>query len=370
MATIESYDTQDGRRYMVRYRKPNRRQTMKRGFRTKRDAERFASEVEVSKDRGQYIDPRDARVTIGELGPGWLSRQTHLKPSSYRPLEIAWRVHVEPAWAEHRLSEVTHTEVQSWVSKLGETRGATTVKRAYGVLSSILDDAVRDRRLLANPASDVKTPRKVRKARTYLTHDQVHELAREAKGAGPVVLMLAYTGLRWGELVGLRVRDVDRKRRRLNVTQNAVEVGQEIVVGTPKSHESRSVPYLPMLDDVLEDACRSKLPDALVFPAPDGGFMRRPRTSEDSGSWFGGAVRRSGVPRLTPHDLRHTAASLAISSGAHVKAVQRMLGHASAAMTLDTYADLFDDDLDAVAAAMNVGALAAARRAHRPPDTA
>jgi integrase len=67
--------------------------------------------------------------------------------------------------------------------------------------------------------------------------------------------------------------------------------------------------------------------------------------------WFAGAVARSGVPRLTPHDLRHTAASLAISAGANVKAVQRMLGHASAAMTLDTYADLFDEDLDAVAIA-------------------
>jgi integrase len=74
--------------------------------------------------------------------------------------------------------------------------------------------------------------------------------------------------------------------------------------------------------------------------------------------WFMNAVRRAGlldpsIPRLTPHDLRHTAASLAISAGANVKAVQRMLGHASAAMTLDTYADLFDDDLDAVASKLN-----------------
>jgi integrase len=67
-------------------------------------------------------------------------------------------------------------------------------------------------------------------------------------------------------------------------------------------------------------------------------------------------VARSGVPRLTPHDLRHTAASLAISAGANVKAVQRMLGHASAAMTLDTYADLFDEDLDAVAIALHAAA--------------
>ena len=69
--------------------------------------------------------------------------------------------------------------------------------------------------------------------------------------------------------------------------------------------------------------------------------------------WFIKAVAESGVPRVTPHDLRHSAASLAVSAGANVKAVQRMLGHASAAMTLDVYADLFDDDLEAVATALN-----------------
>lgn len=70
-------------------------------------------------------------------------------------------------------------------------------------------------------------------------------------------------------------------------------------------------------------------------------------------SWFAGAVKRSGVPRITPHDLRHSAASFAVSAGANVKAVQKMLGHSSAAMTLDVYADLFDGDLDAVSDALD-----------------
>jgi integrase len=82
------------------------------------------------------------------------------------------------------------------------------------------------------------------------------------------------------------------------------------------------------------------------------------RLPHSQAGWFAQAVRRAqetdrAFPRVTPHDLRHTAASLAISAGANVKAVQRMLGHASAAMTLDVYADLFDDDLDAVAVALN-----------------
>lgn len=351
MATIESYETASGRRYMVRYRKPNRRQTTKRGFRTKRDAERFASEIEVAKDRGQYIDPRSARVSVGELGPAWLSRQTHLKPSSYRPLEIAWRVHVEPTWAGHRLSDITHTEVQDWVSTMSETRGATTVHRALAVLTGILDEAVRDRRLFASPATGVKTPRKVKKPRTYLTHPHVQALARESGQYAPVVLVMAYCGLRWGEMAALRTKDIDLARRRLRVEQNAVEVGHKFIVGTPKSHERRTVPFPQLLEASLREACKDKSPTALVFPAPDGNFMHN-----NTRGWFAGAVARSGVPRLTPHDLRHTAASLAISAGANVKAVQRMLGHASAAMTLDTYADLFDEDLDAVAIALHAAA--------------
>jgi integrase len=89
-----------------------------------------------------------------------------------------------------------------------------------------------------------------------------------------------------------------------------------------------------------------------------------PPSSQDG--WFAVAVRRCQkidyrVPRVTPRDLRHTTVSLAISSGANVKAVQRMLGHASAAMTLDTYADLFEDDLDTVAQALESARRGSAR---------
>ncbi|WP_305143005.1 hypothetical protein [Kocuria marina] len=94
MATIEPYETKGGRRYRVRYRTPDRRQTDKRGFTTKRDGERFARTVEVSKDRGEWVDPADARVTVGELAGSWLGGKQGLKPSSYRPLETSWRVHV------------------------------------------------------------------------------------------------------------------------------------------------------------------------------------------------------------------------------------------------------------------------------------
>jgi integrase len=192
--------------------------------------------------------------------------------------------------------------------------------------------------------------RKNKKRQVYLTHEQVEALAIEARAHGTLVRLLAYTGLRWGEAVALHVENVDFSRRRLQVDENAVTVGAELVVGTPKTHKRRSVPFPAFLAPELSAKCAGKPGRALVFG--DGDLhQRRP---DQRGGWFAYAKKRSDVREdLTIHHLRHIAASLAIASGANVKAVQRMLGHASAAMTLDVYADLFDDDLDTVSAALN-----------------
>jgi integrase len=264
-----------------------------------------------------------------------------------------WRValHV-PKWGLREVGAIRHSEVRSWVTHMTANNGAVTVIRAYGVLASLLDIAVRDRRIRENPARGVKLPKKKAKARVYLSHAQVLTLAGQA--AHPAMIyFLAYTGLRWGEATGLRVKDVDISRRRVQVRENAVIVNEMLHVGTPKSYVTRSVPYPDFLDDLIRALSLGKTRDQLLFG--DGNNHMLLPNSRDG--WFAGAVKRSqrlaaDFPRVTPHDLRHTAASLAISAGANVKAVQRMLGHASAAMTLDIYADLFDDDLDHVASAL------------------
>lgn len=349
MGTIEPYEAAAGRRYRVRYRTPNHKQTTKRGFRTKRDAELYLATVEVSKAKGEYIEVSASRERVRTLGETWLASQTHLKPSSLRPVEVAWRVHVEPVWGGVAIGDIRHSEVQSWISKLSANRGATTVLRAYGVLAGILDVAVRDRRLSSNPARGVNLPRKTKKKHRYLDADEVSRLAEASGSRALIVLVLSYCGIRWGEAAGLRVIDVDFDRRRLNVAENAVEVGGRIEVGTPKSHKQRSVPFPASLKWPLHQVCVGKDQQALVFPGADGDYMRRTRVSSGSRSWFKTALASADLPAMTLHDLRHTAASLAVSSGANVKAVQRMLGHASAAMTLDVYSDLFNDDLEDVA---------------------
>ena len=359
MGSIEPYDLHGKRRYTVRYRTPEQRQVKERGFTTKKAAEQRLLEVESSKVRGNFVDPAAGKITVGEIGPFWLEVQRgYLKPSTFRSIESTWRTHVQPRWGGVQITNIKFSAVQLWLTELGDLRGPTTVKRALGILSGILEIAVRDRRLHANPCLGARTPRKVPKGRTYLDHTQVRALAAESGRMGLLIQVMAYTGLRWGEAIGLRVRDVNLERRRLQVEQNAVEVGTEIIVGTPKGHERRSVAFPAVLTEPLTAQIAGKGYDDLLFPGRDGSFLRRTRSDAASAGWFAGAVRRAGVPRLTPRDLRHTAASLAVQSGANVLVIQRMLGHKSAAMTLDVYADLFDDDLDAVANLMNDAILA------------
>jgi integrase len=352
VATISRYQTASGATlYRVRYRTPDNRQTDKRGFTTKRDAERFAATVEVAKMRGEYVASAVGKVTIGELGPQWLDRQRgHMKPSSFRSYDSAWRTHVEPRWGTTRIADVRYSDVQAWVADLSAKRGPVIVRFAHSVLARILDDCVRDRMLASNPARGVKLPPKPPRRNVYLTAAQLDRLAEEAGRYRGLVLLLGVGGVRFGEAAALRVRDIDFLRRRISLHTNAVKVGGTFEVGTLKSNKNRTVVVPQFVIDALSATARRKDRDDLLWPSTSGGYLP-PSSSE---SWLAGAVTRCQAadptfPRVTAHDLRHTAASLAIHAGANPKVVQRMLGHASAAMTLDVYADLFESDLDAVA---------------------
>lgn len=353
MATIVKYAVQSGHRYMVRYRKPDGRTTDKRGFKTKREADAWASTVEVSKLRGEFVTDSAGRVTVSELGEARLeARRAVVKPTVHRVEGIDWRKRVLPRWGDRAVVSIRPSEITAWVAELHASGlSATVIARSFGILAGILDDAVTDRSLARNPARGVKLPRKRPAPRTYLTHAEVDALADACltPERALIVRLLAYTGLRWGEMVALRVRHLDMLRRRIHVEDNAPEVGGVPTPGTPKTHERRSVPFPAFLAADLARQCEGRGRDVLVFG--DGRkFVRRGKSGS---GWLDRAVVRAGVPRVTAHELRHTAASLAISAGATPLAVQRLLGHASAAMTLDTYSDLFEDDLDRVAEAMD-----------------
>ena len=241
--------------------------------------------------------------------------------------------------------------MKAWAASITRNgSSATVVNRAVGILAGILDDAVEHRALAFNPARRFKRgekPKKSPKRHVYLTEADVCRLAEESGRHADLVLILAFTGLRWGEAIALTVADVEFLKRRISVHRNAVQVGQDFEVGQTKGKENRTVPVAASVLSRLAARCEGRSASDLLFPARGGGHLKRP--SYDSTGWFNRAVERAQVQKITPHDLRHTCASLGVSSGANVLAVSRMLGHKDPSVTLRIYADLFDSDLDAVA---------------------
>ncbi len=245
------------------------------------------------------------------------------------------------------------------------------------MLSLVLDLAVKDGRLARNVAVGVNLPRTVRHEHRYLTHDQVEDLAtatgypseaskfssldaRANETYRLVVLFLGYTGVRFGEMAALRVGRLDLRRYRAVIAESVTPVqGQGLVWGTPNTHQRREVPIPRFLAAELAGHVADRNPDDLVFAGIRNGRPLRVSTFRTA---FSAAACAIGVPDLYPHQLRHTAASLAIASGADVKVVQQMLGHASATMTLDTYGHLFEDRLDEVGDAMDRAREAARQR--------
>jgi hypothetical protein len=155
------------------------------------------------------------------------------------------------------------------------------------------------------------------------------------------------TGLRFGEAAELRWRDVDIAGLRLRVTRSVTFVGGQPIVGTPKNGKDRTV----ALPATVAALLASGADDALAFPDSAGGWMR---ASDVRRRWWAKALADAGVPTdFKLHELRHTAASLAIRSGGNIKALQNMLGHASAGLTLDRYGHLYDSDVDTLGHAIN-----------------
>jgi integrase len=161
-----------------------------------------------------------------------------------------------------------------------------------------------------------------------------------------VVPVLALAGLRWGELAGLRVSDrvsVPGPGLRLRRAVLASGGGGALYVDTLKSNRARTVPLVVDLVPIVDRWSAGKAPDAWLFEAPRGGPLRESNWKRSVG--WSAATAAAGIPGFRVHDLRHTAASVWLAAGADPKVVQRILGHATAAMTMDLYGHLVDGNL-------------------------
>lgn len=225
------------------------------------------------------------------------------------------------------------------------------------ILAQALDWAVRDGLLAVNPARFVELPRLEKRERPWLEPASIDELA---EACGPpndlMVRLMGYQGLRFGELAGLRRRNVDLLHRRLSVTDTLVEIAGRLVPDTPKSHQARVMPLVDHLVEPLERhlANVDASPDAYLFEGARGGLLRY--TNWLHWVWKP-ACEQVGLVGVTPHALRHSTGKMLANAGVPTLAIKLIMGHASAAFTMDVYGHASPEDLAEAA-----DALAAYRR--------
>ncbi|MEU4184271.1 tyrosine-type recombinase/integrase [Streptomyces griseoluteus] len=345
-------------RYRVRWYGPDGKPKMKT-FARKVDAEIERTRTESRLNDGSYRDPAAARVKLAEVVESWLAVQIHLKRSTRARYRGVLDVHVIPKWGTTPLDRIHFEDIAEWLADLlsGEATGGRklsprSVRKAYVVLSRVLGYAVKARRLAVNPAVGVPLPKAAPADHVYLDDMQVDALANASGAYRVFIMLLAYTGLRWGEASALKVGRVDLDACRAHIVEAYAEDNGKLYLDTPKNHERRSVPIPRFLAEELKPHVQGRGDEELLFTAPQSGPLRARNFRQ---RFFAPAVVKAGLGHLnvTPHKLRHTAASLAIASGADVNVVQTMLGHKSATLTLDTYGHLFPDRLDEVSKKMH-----------------
>jgi len=307
-------------------------------FATKGDAQRWLSAAETDMTRGDWHDPRLGDVPFQEWADRWMATKAPtLGPATQDLYRYLLRKHVVPRFGSMTVGRITAAEVQAWLAEMHRTKlSPNTVAKAYRCLSGAMDGAV-DAGLIARSPCTLKGAGTERHAEMQVaTPEQVAELAT---AVGPrweaLVFAAAYSGLRWGELGGLRRCDVDLEANLVTVTRKLGEVNGTLSFSPPKTAAGKRTIGIPsfVARSLAVHIDLYALPgtDGLVFPSADGQPMRR---SNFRRRVWEPATTEVGMSGFRFHDLRHTAATLAAASGTSLKALMARIGHASAAAAL------------------------------------
>ena len=331
------------RPYEARYRGPDGRQRSK-SFTRKLDAQRWLTERERERHRGEWIDPALGRVRFDDWCERVQAGRVNLAASTRARDESVLRSLVLPAFGDRELRTIQPVDVREWVTDLVEEEYApTTVRKAYQLLAHVMTVAVDDGLLGRSPCRSVSLPKMATTPQRFLSPDEVEQLAAAIdERYRTLVLVGAYAGLRFGEAAGLKVARLDLLRRRLLVQETIAEVAGRVIHRTlPKTRASHR---LVSLDAYLAEDLTAHLatypagPDGFVFTAPGGGSLHRTNFAR---RFWRPAVRRSVGEPCRFHHLRHSHAAFLIEAGEDPKVIQERLGHASIRVTYDTYGHLF-----------------------------
>lgn len=336
MASIQK---RDNGKWRARYRDDVGKEHA-RHFERKVDAQQWLDSVTASVVRGDYVDPAAGKVTVASYAKRWEAVQVSSEGTA-RIVDNALRLHLIPALGASRMAAVRRSDVQGWVKGLeAKGLGAGSVRNIYDVTAQVFASAVDDRVIPSSPCRKIALPREDKGEVVPPSVEQVDAVC-EALGERwrVIAVFLAGSGLRIGELRGLRLSDVDFLRRTVRVERQRRQDGN---IGPVKGRQARTVPIGQVVIDVLAA-------HLATYPASDEAlFLDELDRPLGYGQWkklLSAAGNAAGV-ELTSHSFRHFAASALISGGASVKQVQAFLGHASAVITLRTYAHLFPGDED------------------------
>ena len=295
------------------------------------------------------------KYTVGEWMEVWFQDYAKIKvrPSSHQTYQGYIQNHIRPNIGDISLEKLTSLDLQKFYKKLlaqgrvdrveakGQPKGlsAKTVRNIHQILSSALKLAQEQRLILTNPAEGCALPRVEHQEMKTLTTVQLASFFREASESG--VFELYYlelaTGLRRGELLGLKWEDIDLERGDLRVRRQVSRINGEVVEAPLKTKNAyRTLPLAEDAISVLKEQRRKVGNSPWVFPSPNGG----PISPDSVLHMLHRVLKRAGLPKVRFHDLRHTFATLALQNGVDVKTVSGMLGHFSAGFTLDTYAHI------------------------------
>jgi integrase len=322
-------------------------------FSKKGDAQRWMTDMEARKAKGDWTNPALSRQQFGEVAKQWRKTAVFRDTTGDR-VDSVLKNHVLPHFERMPIGAVRPSQVQAWVKDRSLVMAPASLEVAYRYLGAIFRMAMKDGMIHRSPCVDIKLPEVVRPRVKPPTTEQVLALHESMPARYRcLVLVGAGTGLRQGEVFGLTLPNVQMLQRTLDVEQQLItRPGAEACLGPPKTEASRR--QLPLPDVVLEALARhmeefpptfelignvSGRPEPLLFTNTVGGVIWRSRYGE---VWHS-AAKAAGVNGFTFHDLRHYYASLLIQQGESVKVVQARLGHASAQETLDTYSHLWPD---------------------------
>lgn len=339
--TISTRKTKSGTKYQVRYRDPAGRQ-VSRQFSTKKAALNFEASERTTMRDGSWTDTRTTDVSFKDWAYEWLENNPGKRETSYARDEIIIRIHLVPAFGTRSLARISPLDVQKAVNLWSTKSAPHTVHRQYRALAAIMHAAVNCDLLVKTPCRGIKLPRIPRRKMVTLDGPTLAKLVDALGEYGAMASVGAMLGLRWGEVAGLRVCDLDLLNRRIQVVQQVTRTkAGESVISTPKTEAGvRTLSIPPSLATELASHLQQRgltaaNAGALVFSEPNGQPLRY--SNWRSRVWKP-AREAVGMTTLGFHDLRRANATAMVAAGVDIKTAQTRLGHADARMTLNIYA--------------------------------